>query len=65
MRSTWLRLITGPSATCPEVGIAHGKVLRLGHQLFGQRIDDFLVRDDEAGGHADLALVEPGAERNG
>ena len=46
----------------PRGRVADRQMLRLGDELLGQRIGDLLVRDDEAGGHADLPLVEPGAE---
>ena len=45
--------------------IAHGQVLGLGDELLGERVDDVLVRDNEAGRHADLPLMEPGAEGDG
>ncbi len=52
----------------PERHLARGRIadrqmLGLGDQLLGQRVGDLLVREDEPGRHADLALVEPGAER--
>ena len=54
-----------PERHLPRGRIADRQMLGLGDELLGQRVGDLLVRDHEAGGHADLALVEPGAERDG
>ena len=61
IRSTCARLMTGPSATW-LIGSPTGRCFALSTSFLGQRRDDLVPRQHAAGGHADLALVEPGAE---
>ena len=42
--------------------VADRQVLRLRHQFFGQRPNDLILSQHAARGHADLTLMEPGAE---
>ena len=39
-------------------------MLGLGHEFLGERPDDLVLGQHAAGGHADLPLMEPGAERD-